>query len=704
MPINLQDDTLEIALKKLKARENTFELLESINKIGSWEVDLITHQSFWSKQIYVNYGYEPFSVEPSMEFFFSHVIPQDLQKTQEALNQIIATELAQTHQCKVKTKFGKIIDIILNAQVIYDAAHKPIKIIGTTQDITELMHLKQQKSELLQLVEYSSNEIYIVDINDYNYLYVNEGACKALGYSKTEFSNMTIYDVNPELTKKDVAVLHKKLIAKQHLINRTQHRRKDGSTYYAQAYIHSITYKNRDAYVIFDTDISETIEKETLLQEKSKLLYHQAHHDNLTGLPNRTLFKDRLSQTIISSSRHEKEFALLFIDLDKFKTINDSLGHNIGDKVLIEAASRLQKCVRDEDTIARLGGDEFTIILQGIKNIQDVSHISENIINEMREPIVIKEHSLYISASIGISLFPKDAKSGDELIKFADTAMYKAKEEGRDNYQYYASQMTAYAFEKVVMDTSLRVAIKEEQFIVYYQPQIDVITEKIIGMEALVRWRHPTLGLVPPGKFIPLAEESGLIIDIDKQVRRDAMKQFALWYKEGLNPGKLSVNLEMTQLNERDFLAQLSNIMQELGFNSDWLELEVTEGQVMNNPELSIEKLKTIHDKGIDLAIDDFGTGYSSLSYLKKLPLTKLKIDQSFVRDIPKDEDDVAITKAIIALGKSLKLKLIAEGVEDESQKQFLIENGCDFIQGYFYSKPIEAEAMTQMLKRTCSF
>ena len=699
MPINLQNDTLEIALKKLKARENTFELLESITKIGSWEVDLITHKSIWSKQIYINYGYEPFSVEPSMELFFSHVIPQDLKRTQEALNKIISTEIAQTHQCKVKTKFGKIIDIILNAQVIYDENHKPVKIIGTTQDITELMELKQQNSELSQLIEYSSNEIYIVNAKNNNYLYVNEGACKALGYSKSELLTMSTYDINPELTKKNIGLLHKKLILNKSIINRTQHRRKDGSTYTAQAYIHQITYKDKDAYVIFDTNISETIENELLLQKKSEQLQHQAHHDNLTGLPNRTLFKDRLSQTIISSNRHEKEFALLFIDLDKFKTINDSLGHNIGDKVLIEAALRLRKCVRDEDTIARLGGDEFTIILQGIKSIQDISNISEKIINEMREPIVIKAHTLYISASIGISLFPKDAKSSDELIKYADTAMYKAKEDGRDTYQYYASQMTAYAFEKVVMDTSLRVAIKEEQFIVYYQPQIDVKTEKIIGMEALVRWRHPTLGLVPPGKFIPLAEESGLIIDIDKQVRRDAMKQFALWYKEGLNPGKLSVNLAMKQLNEKDFLAQLSNIMQELGFNSDWLELEVTEGQVMNNPELSIEKLKTIHAKGIDLAIDDFGTGYSSLSYLKKLPLTKLKIDQSFIRDIPKDEDDIAITKAIIALGKSLKLKLIAEGVEDENQKQFLIDNDCDFIQGYLYSKPIQADAMTQLLR-----
>ena len=699
MPIDLQHDDIQIALKKLKAREVTFEKLEAINKLGSWEIDIHTHNSIWSKQSYINYGYEPFSIQPSLELFLSHIIPSDLQRTKDAINQIMTTGETGTHQCKIKNKSGQIIDILLQAQVIYNEDNQPYKIIGTTQDITELISLQTQTQELSQLIEYSSNEIYIVDIDNFNYLYVNKGACEALGYTKDELLTMSIYDINPKLTRENVASLSKKLIQTHHFINRTIHQRKDGSRYHAQAYIHPIQYKNNNAFVIFDTDISETIENEILLQEKSEELHHQAHHDHLTGLPNRILFKDRLSQAIISGTRHEKEFALLFIDLDKFKTINDSLGHNIGDQVLIEAASRLKRCVRDEDTIARLGGDEFTIILQGVKNIQNISEISQKIVNEMREPIMVKKHSLYISASIGISLFPKDAKSSDELIKYADTAMYKAKEEGRDNYQYYASQMTAYAFEKVVMDTSLRIAIKEEQFIVYYQPQVDTKTEKIIGMEALVRWKHPTLGLVPPGKFIPLAEESGLIIDIDKQVRRDAMKQFVLWYKEGLNPGKLSINLAMKQLNEKDFLQQLLEIMKEIGFNSDWLELEVTEGQVMNNPELSIEKLKTIHAIGIDLAIDDFGTGYSSLSYLKKLPLTKLKIDQSFVRDIPQDEDDVAITKAIIALGKSLKLKLIAEGVEEESQKQFLIENGCDFIQGYLYSKPIEAEAMTRLLK-----
>jgi diguanylate cyclase (GGDEF)-like protein/PAS domain S-box-containing protein len=551
-------------------------------------------------------------------------------------------------------------------------------------------------------MEYSSNEIYIVDFNTFEYLYANQGACRALGYTQEELLKMTIYDINPKLSKQRTQDIKKELLVGSY-INKTIHKRKDGSTYYAQAYMHKLDYKGKDAYVIFDTDISKNVQDEEKLKTQSLELQYQAHHDSLTDLPNRALFKDRLSQSTITAKRHNTEFALLFIDLDQFKKINDSLGHHIGDKVLIEASKRLQRCVREEDTIARLGGDEFTIILKDIKNLQDVSKISQKIVNEMKQVMSIDAHDLYISASIGISLYPKDATSCDDLIRFSDSAMYRAKEEGRDNYQFYTSEMTAFAFEKVVMDSSLRMAIKEEQFVVYYQPQIGIQTETIIGMEALVRWEHPSLGLIPPSQFIPIAEESGLIIEIDKLVRKEAMIQFAKWYEDGLNPGILSLNLAMKQLNEKDFLPQLLDTMQAIKFKAKWLELEITEGQIMANPEISITKLNIVSELGIELAIDDFGTGYSSLSYLKKLPLNKLKIDQSFIREIPNDEDDMAITKAIIALGKSLNLKIIAEGVEDREQKEFLAQNGCDLVQGYYYSQAIPKEEMAKLLKGSLS-
>jgi len=699
MPIDTLSDNLQIATQKLRAKEEALEQIEVLNKLGSWELDLRTNHVTWSVQTYKNYGYNKDDIIPSLEFFFSHLVPKYIPLAKETIQTIIRTGQKQQLRCQIFNRTKEVVDVILHATAIYDSNATPVKIIGTTQDITHILNLRKENNELSNLMEVSSNEIYIVDIDTLKYLYVNQGACDALGYTKDEFYTMSVYDINPYLTEVHVTIMQQELLNEKKHINKTIHQRKDGTMYHAQAFMHTLTYKGSKAYVIFDTDISKNVEYEKELQEQKEELHYQAHHDNLTQLPNRTLFHDRLEQAIITSKRHTNEFALLFIDLDQFKKINDSLGHHIGDEVLIEAAKRLQNCIREEDTIARLGGDEFTIILKDITSIQDISKVAQSIVDSMRKPIKIKTHALYISSSIGISLYPKDAHNSNELIKYADTAMYKAKDEGRDNYQFYAKSMTAFAFEQVVMDTSLRIAIKEEQFIVYFQPQVNLLTGKISGMEALVRWLHPSLGLVPPGKFIPIAEESGLIIEIDKLVMRKAMQQFALWYKDGLNPGVLSLNLAMKQLNEEDFVSNLLTTMEDMHFKAKWLELEVTEGQVMSNPKLSIQKLRYISKLGIEIAIDDFGTGYSSLSYLKKLPLNKLKIDQSFVRDIPKDEDDVAITKAIIALGKSLKLKLIAEGVETQEQKDFMIENGCEYMQGYFFSRPLPAQEITELLK-----
>lgn len=554
--------------------------------------------------------------------------------------------------------------------------------------------------EFKKLIQYSPHEIYIIDAVSFKYLYVNDGALSSIGYSYDELSSMSVYDINPYLTQEKIIELQNEENKEGKVLNRTIHRRKDGSEYHVQSLIHTIRYQNTDAYVVFDTDISEQVKTEKLLIKQTQLLNHQANHDTLTNLPNRMLFKDRLTQIIKSSTRHKEQFALLFIDLDQFKKINDSLGHHIGDEVLIESASRLGSIIRDEDTLARLGGDEFTIILKDISSVQGASTVAQKIVKIMKEPIKIKGHTLFISSSIGISMFPADATSEDNLIKFADTAMYRAKDEGRDNFQFYSSDMTTQAFERVVMENSLRSAIAQEQFIVYFQPQYETTTETIIGMEALVRWDHPQIGLVPPGKFIPIAEESGLIIEIDRIVMKKAMKQFSQWYKDGYNPGVLSLNLAMKQLNQEDFITTLLNIMNALQFQAKWLELEVTEGQVMDNPDAAISKLKEISNIGIELAIDDFGTGYSSLAYLKKLPLNKLKIDQSFIKDIPEDEDDMAITKAIIALGKSLNLKLIAEGVETQAQRDFLLKNDCTTIQGYFYSRPLPSDEITELLQK----
>ncbi|WP_324171432.1 EAL domain-containing protein [Sulfurimonas sp.] len=447
------------------------------------------------------------------------------------------------------------------------------------------------------------------------------------------------------------------------------------------------------------TSKMEIIRNVTEQKKIAQALEHQAQHDALTGLPNRFLFHDRLEQAIEKADRANTIMALFFIDLDHFKEINDSFGHKTGDEVLKIVAQRLEKTIRKKDTLARLGGDEFTVIIDDLKLAQDASKLAQKIIDSLAKPMIINNNELYVSSSIGISFFPDDGNNAQNLLKYADSAMYKAKVEGRNNFQFYSSEMTELAFERVVMEASLRAALKNEEFIVYYQPQIDAKKDKLLGMEALVRWNHPTMGIVSPAKFIPLAELTGLIVELDRLVMKQAMKQVSAWHKEGLNPGRLSLNLAMKQLQKKDFISFLKNMMIETECKSQWLEFEVTEGQIMTNPEEAIKILNQISELGIELAVDDFGTGYSSLAYLKKLPIDKLKIDQSFIRDLPTDEEDAAITKAVIALASSLNLKTIAEGVESIEQKDFLVNNGCSYIQGYFYSKPVPSNEMEVKLK-----
>lgn len=430
-------------------------------------------------------------------------------------------------------------------------------------------------------------------------------------------------------------------------------------------------------------------------------LDYKAHHDELTHLSNRALFLDRLEHAIKKAKRQNTLLAVLFIDLDRFKEINDSLGHEMGDAVLIEVADRLREHLREIDTIARLGGDEFTLIIEDIEDIQKVNAIASKLLSTLQQPMEIQGHQLYVTTSIGISLFPLDGNDPQSLLRNADSAMYKAKDEGRNSYQYYTAELTQRAFERVSLESSLRRAIVNHEFVVYYQPQINGASGELIGMEALVRWQHPELGMVSPERFIPLAEETGLILAIDEFVMKEGMRQVAYWYSQGLNPGVLSLNLAMKQLWQENFAQMLQQMLEDSGCKAEWIELEVTEGEVMKNPEKAIGILKEIHTLGVMLAIDDFGTGYSSLSYLKRLPLDILKIDQSFIRGIPENNEDIAIVRSIIALAKSMGMRVIAEGVETLEQKKFLVDNGCHHIQGYFYSRPINVGEMDNRLRQS---
>ena len=436
-----------------------------------------------------------------------------------------------------------------------------------------------------------------------------------------------------------------------------------------------------------------------VLQEQREQLEFQANHDSLTGLPNRILFMDRLNQSINMGARLNQSIAVLFIDLDNFKEINDSLGHHIGDKILVEVSKRMLSRMRVSDTLSRLGGDEFSIILNNLDSADEISNIIVNGMESFKEPFQIENNTLHVSMSVGIAIYPNDGEDAHTLLKNADAAMYKAKANGRNTYSFYDEKMTEKALERVYIETELRKAFKNDELCVYYQAQIDASNDKVVGMEALVRWNHPTMGLVCPDKFIPLAEVTGMIIELDRIVMSKAIEQFKKWHKDGYSPGKLSMNLAMKQIEEDDFIEFIKNLVDEKKCLFENLEFEVTETQVMSDPIKSIKALQEINDLGISIAVDDFGTGYSSLAYLKKLPINKLKIDKSFVDNVPEDLEDSAIIKTIISLCESLNLDVIAEGVETTKQKEFLLENGCNNIQGYLYSKPLSTQNMELYLK-----
>ncbi len=447
------------------------------------------------------------------------------------------------------------------------------------------------------------------------------------------------------------------------------------------------------------SDITEQRKAMEALQEAKNSLGYQAEHDALTGLPNRVLFLDRLRQAIKKGVRNGKQAAIIFMDLDRFKEINDSLGHDAGDRIVQLLGERLIHVLRESDTVARFGGDEFTVLIESVSHISEIIEIMHKIMLIMDEPFEVESHHLHLTLSAGISVYPGDGIEPEVLIRNADTAMYKAKEEGRNAYHFYTQEMTERTMNHLLMAKKIREAIDNEEFVVYYQPQINGNDGKLIGMEALVRWKHPKEGMISPAEFIPIAEEAGLIDKIGEIVFKQAARQITQWYALGYTPGRVAINLSTVELQKENFVEIIQQRLNDTGCKTEWIELEITEGYTMKHPNEAISMLQQISDLGIHLSIDDFGTGYSSLSYLQRLPIHKLKIDQSFVRNIPQNKNDAAIILSIIFLAKTMRFDVIAEGVETAEQEQFLRSKGCEKIQGYLYSKPLSAEEMEEFMK-----
>ncbi|HLO75790.1 MAG TPA: EAL domain-containing protein [Magnetospirillum sp.] len=430
-----------------------------------------------------------------------------------------------------------------------------------------------------------------------------------------------------------------------------------------------------------------------------------AYFDVLTGLPNRRLFTDRLQVAIANAHRHGQNLAIMFLDLDLFKRINDTLGHGVGDMVLIETARRLGQCVREGDTVARLGGDEFVILLPELDHLEDAAKLAERVINNVKAPFVIDEHELYVTTSVGIAVYPDDGQSCEQLIKNADTAMYRAKDLGRNAYQLYTPSMNARSFERLAMESSLRHALARSEFTLVYQGKVDLVSGRMSGVEALVRWRHPDMGLVSPAEFIPLAENMGLIGDIGAWVLKAACRQCKSWHELGLPPVRIAVNVSALQFREGDVPALVQEALTETGLSPQYLELELTESVLMQRVEEVAHVLRELRQMGVHISIDDFGTGYSSLSYLKRMPIDALKIDRSFVHDLLEDGkvtngEGAEIVSTIINLAHNLRLRAVAEGVETEEQAAFLRDCGCDEIQGYLISRPVSGEDLISLFDR----
>jgi diguanylate cyclase (GGDEF)-like protein/PAS domain S-box-containing protein len=583
---------------------------------------------------------------------------------------------------------SKRVDIDENNADIGEMAH-------SFNSLLESLQYANKRLDLFSQVFENSGEAIVITDAERNIVAVNQAFCLITGYELAD-----VMWKNPKLLSsgRQTPDFYQGMWMSINETGQWQgeiwNRRKNGEIYPEWLSIGTVKDEKGavDNYIAIFNDITQRKESEQRIQ-------FLAHYDALTKLPNRTLFGDRLLQSLAAAKRSGKKVALLFLDLDRFKSINDSLGHLSGDLLLQSVANRLKSCVRETDTVCRQGGDEFMVLLSEIDRAEDAAQVAMKIIAAMSEAHFIEEYHLIVTFSIGISIYPDDADDSQIMVKNADAAMYHAKEKGRNNFQFFTPDMNAEASERLALEGDLRHALQQEEFLLHYQPQVDNHSGKIIGIEALIRWQHPEKGLIPPAKFIPIAEECGFINAIGEWVLSTACAQNKKWQDEGLLRVPVAVNLSALQFHQKNITETISHVLRETGLESGYLELEITEGVTMKEVETTVRTLNDLKQMGVLISIDDFGTGYSSLSYLKRFPIDKLKIDQSFVRDITTDADDAAIVQTIISMGHGLRLKVIAEGVETAEQLAFLKQRECDEIQGYYFSKPLAAAEFSKFVK-----
>lgn len=579
-----------------------------------------------------------------------------------------------------------------------DAVGRVTHFISTGKDITvreqALEELRESEQRFHGTFDQAAVGIAHVSL-DGQWLRVNRRLCDIVGYTEEEMLALRFQDITyPEDQGTDAEYTSRLLTGEiPHFSLEKRYIHKDGAIIWINVTV-SLVREPSGAPKYFIA-VTEDI---TRRKEAEAQLVYLANHDALTGLANRTLLQDRLTQAVALASRTHSTVGVLFLDLDSFKNVNDSLGHNIGDQFIRATADRLSACVRTGDTVARLGGDEFVLMLGELERAENAAAVASQALAAVSRPMMIESHELALSASIGISLYPRDGTDAPMLLRNADAALYRAKGTGRNSFQFYATEMNAHALDRLMLENDLRYALERDEFVLHYQPQVVAGTGRIIGVEALLRWRPQGRDMVLPSRFLPLAEETGLILPIGKWVLRTACAQASAWVKMGV-PVRVAVNFSGIQCQQGDVVELVASVLRETECAAQWLEIEVTESVLMKDADKATEKLRALKGMGVHLSIDDFGTGYSSLSYLKHFPIDTLKIDQSFVRDLTSDPDDALIAEAVIALAHSLRLKVIAEGVETAGQLSFLRAHGCDYVQGFFYSRPKAVDEITRLLR-----
>ena len=699
--------------KNLQVNEARLSSAQRIARLGDWEWTPKTNSVVCSEELARLLAMPDPTEDMDYFGFLQFIHPSDRDRVRDDLEHVAKTGQEYDRDLLVVRADGQTRYMHTHAEVTRDESGRESKVKGIFHDITERKLLEQdldKERDFVSAILDTAGALVVVMDNEGRIIRFNRACEELTGYAFKEVRGKTLLDYFiPDDEKEAVLGVFNSLLKTRTLYEYENHWQTADGRRRMIAWSNTVLENEGRVEYIIATGIDITERKRAEEQ-----IVRLGYYDSLTNLPNRYLFKDRLVQANNHAQRHGKMVGVLFLDLDRFKRVNETFGHSVGDQLLRLVAQRLRDCVRSSDTVARadaekapftlarFGGDEFSVLMTEMEKVQDVANVARRVVDCLSTPLVLENgQELFVTVSIGISLNPADGDESESLIKNAEVAMYHAKNQGRGNFQFYNASMNAMAFQRILLENDLQRAFERDEFVLFYQPLVDIATQRIVAAEALVRWNHPQQGLIFPAHFLSLANETGLIDKLVTWTLRESCTQNVTWQHAGYRPIRMAVNVCSQQFIQEDLKGLITDVLRQTGCPPENLELEITEETVMEEEEMSIAILKGIREMGITISIDDFGTGYSSLSYLKSFPIDTLKIDMSFLRGIPEDPENVSIVKAIIALGQSLGLKVLAEGVERPEQVEFLREAGCDLMQGYYFSQAVPADEFTKMLDKS---